>query len=134
MYVIKVKGNPLKKGIDTMKKITKKEMFNQILNHLTDESEINFIKHEIELLENKKAGAKKPTPTQVANEHFKEVIVEVLMSSDNPLEIKDIQSKDPRLEILSNQKMSALLTQLKTNGVIERVTEGKKALFKVVGE
>ena len=35
-----------------MKKITKKEMFAQIMSHLTDESEINFIKHEIELLEN----------------------------------------------------------------------------------
>ena len=133
MYVIKVKGNPLKKGIDTMKKITKKEMFAQILTHLTDENEIEFINHEIELLENKR-GSKKPTPTQVANEHFKEVIVEVLTSSETPLEIKDIQNKDPRLEILSNQKMSALLTQLKTSGVVERVVEGRKALFKVVGE
>ena len=117
-----------------MKKMTKIEMFAQIRAHLTDESEIAFIDHEIELLENKKSGTRKPTPTQVANEHFKEVIVEVLMASDTALEIKDIQAKDPRLEILSNQKMSALLTQLKTDGVIERVTEGKKALFKVVGE
>ena len=134
MYVIKVKGNPLKKGIDTMKKITKREMFNQILNHLTDTDEINFIKHEIELLDHKASGTRKPTPTQVANEHFKELIVEVLIESDTALEIKDIQNKNPQLELLTNQKMSALLTQLKSSGVIERVTEGRKALFKVVGE
>jgi hypothetical protein len=117
-----------------MKKLTKREMFAKILTHLTDEEEINFINHQIELLDNKASGTRKPTPTQVANEQFKEIIVEVLTSSETPLEIKDIQAKDPRLELLTNQKMSALLTQLKTNGVVERVTEGRKALFKVVGE
>jgi hypothetical protein len=117
-----------------MKKITKREMFNRIMSHLTDESEINFIKHEIELLDNKANQSRKPTPTQVANEHYKEIIVDILLNSEKPLEIKDIQSKDARLEILTNQKMSALLTQLKTSGTVERVLEGRKALFKVVGE
>jgi hypothetical protein len=117
-----------------MKKMTKIEMFAQIRAHLTDESEIAFIDHEIELLENKKSGTRKPTPTQVANEHFKEVIVEILTESDTALEIKDIQAKHPQLELLTNQKMSALLTQLKTDGTVIRIVDGRKALFQIANK
>ena len=90
MYVIKVKGNPLKKGIDTMKKLTKREMFAKILTHLTDEEEINFINHQIELLDNKANGVKKPTKTQVENEELKIVIFDFLKTVDSA-SIVDIQ-------------------------------------------
>jgi hypothetical protein len=112
-----------------MKKMTKKEMFAQIKTRLTNAEEIAFIEHEIELLENKKSSARKPTPTQVANEHYKEVITEILLASDTPLQIVDIQSKDARLEILTNQKMSALLSQMVTSGVVIRVVDKRKVFF-----
>ena len=51
-----------------MKKMTKKEMFAQIKTRLTNAEEIAFIEHEIELLENKASGTRKPTSTQVENE------------------------------------------------------------------
>ena len=135
MYVIKVRQKA-KKGIDTMKKITKKEMFAQILTHLTDENEIAFINHEIELLNNKASGTRKPTANQVANETFKQKILEILnVDIDKALSITEIQEKSEELSLLTNQRISALLTQLKKDNLVERIVGDKrKVMFRVVGE
>ena len=132
MYVIKVRQKA-KKGIDTMKKITKKQMFAQILTHLTDENEINFINHEIELLENKASQTRKPNANQVANESFKETILQVLNATDKALTITEIQASDESLALLTNQRISALLTQLKNDNLVERFEEKRKAHFRAIG-
>ena len=52
----------------TMTKMTKIEMYEQILTHLTDADEIAFIQHEIELTAKKNASrSTKPTVRQVEN-------------------------------------------------------------------
>ena len=118
------------KGIDTMaKKITKIEMFAQIKSHLTNQEEIDFINHEIELLENKKSSVRKPTANQVANESFMNTIVEVLTENGKPMTIGEIQESNDSLALLTNQRISALLTQLKNNGVVVRTEEKRKAYF-----
>ena len=123
MYVIKVKGNPLKKGIDTMaKKLTKIEMFAQIKTRLTNPEEIAFVEHEIELLENKKSSVRKPTANQVANENFMNVIVEVLEQTNKPMTISEIQEHNESLALLTNQRVSALLTKLISSGTVVRTT------------
>ena len=113
-----------------MKKMTKKEMFAQIKTRLTNAEEIAFIEHEIELLENKASGTRKPTSTQVENEKLKGAIVEHLASVNEPLTIVDIQ-KGLGLEEVSNQKMSALLKQLVDNGSVVKTYEKRKAYFSV---
>ena len=128
----KGKGQPLKKGIDTMKKLTKREMFAKILTHLTDEEEINFINHQIELLDNKANGVKKPTKTQVENEELKIVILDFLKTVDSA-SIVDIQ-KGANLEDVSNQKMSAILKQLHDSGLVNKIYEKRKPYFSVVGD
>ena len=125
----KIRVTPMK-GIDTMKKMTKKEMFAQIKTHLTNAEEIAFIEHEIELLENKASGTRKPTSTQVENEKLKGAIVEHLASVNEPLTIVDIQ-KGLGLEEVSNQKMSALLKQLVDNGTVVKTYEKRKAYFSI---
>ena len=112
-----------------MKKMTKKEMFNQILTHLTDAAEIEFVMHEIELLE-KKAGAKsgKPTANQVANEAVKAEIVEFLGGVESAT-IADITAGVAGLEGASNQKVSALMKQLVDAGEVVKVYEKRKAFF-----
>ena len=117
-----------------MKKITKKQMFAQILTHLTDENEIAFINHEIELLENKASQTRKPNANQVANESFKETILQVLNATDKALTITEIQASDESLALLTNQRISALLTQLKNDNLVERFEEKRKAYFKAIGE
>lgn len=58
------------------KKMTKKEMFAQLMENypLTDEEKA-FCAHEIELLERKRSGERKPTATQVANKGIKVTIL-----------------------------------------------------------
>ena len=128
MYVIKERVTPTK-GIDTMKKMTKIEMFTLIATRLTNQDEIDFINHEIELLENKKSGVRKPTANQVANESFKNTIIEVLTENGKPMSIGEIQGNSESLALLTNQRVSALLTQLVNSGIVVRTEEKRKAYF-----
>lgn len=111
------------------KKLTKIEMFAQIKTRLTNSEEIAFIEHEIELLENKKSSVRKPTANQVANENFMNVIVEVLEQTNKPMTISEIQEHNESLALLTNQRVSALLTKLISNGTVVRTTEKRKAYF-----
>ena len=113
------------------KKLTKKEMFNQILNHLTDKDEINFIQHEIELLENKASGVRKPTANQIENDSYMNEIVELLTKADNPMTIGDIQKTSATLGELTNQRISALLKKLTDNGTVVKTYEKRKAYFSI---
>lgn len=113
-----------------MKKVTKREMFEQLKANynLTDE-EIAFIDHELELLAKKNAskGERKPTATQKANEGIKEEILGVL--SDNAVTVTEIVKS---LEAdYTNQKVSALLRQLIADGKVEKVVDKRKSLFKL---
>ncbi len=116
-----------------MKKITKKEMFAQIMSHLTDESEINFIKHEIELLENKASQTRKPTQSQSENLVFKSEIVEFL-KNDGKFSITNLQNSIDSLKDLSNQRVSAILKQLVDSGEVVKTYEKRKAFFSRVGD
>ncbi len=58
-----------------MTKMTKREMFEQIRTHLTDEAEIAFIDHELELLARKnERKSTKPTAKQIANAELMNLI------------------------------------------------------------
>ena len=115
------------------KKITKRERFEMMLNTYNfTEEEREFILHEIELLEKKKSGERKPTATQTANEGLKAIIMEVLNSTDELLTVTDIIKSHVDLAELSNQKVSALMTQLKDAGKVEKVIEKRKSYFKAI--
>ena len=116
----------------TTKKMTKREMFEQIKSHLTDPAEVAFVEHELELLAKKNSGEKKPTAQQVANESLKQTIVEVLTDNGGLMTVTDVQKSCEELSVLSNQRVSALLRQLKDDGMVERVEDKRKAFFKAV--
>lgn len=118
------------------KKMTKKEMFAQIMTSyaLTDEEKA-FIQHEIELLEKKntrKDGSKAMTATQKANEILKARIVDILAKAEKPMSVSEIAKSDSELAELSGQKVSAIITLLKNDGIVERVEIKRKAFFKLV--
>ena len=109
------------------KKITKKEMFAQIREIVADNADmVAFIDHEIELL-NKKSSAKKPTATQVANEGIKDTILDVL--GTDGMTVSEVIAASDDLAGLSNQKVSALLKQLVTEGKVVKGTDKKKSVF-----
>lgn len=112
-------------------KKTKRVFYNELLEVVKGNDElVNFINHEIELLD-KKANSKTPSKTQIANESIKETIKNVLVESARPMTITDIQAQNNELAELSNQKISALLTQLVNEKVVVRTVDKKKAYFTI---
>ena len=110
--------------------MTKKEMFAYIANEMKGNEEVvNFCNHEIELLE-KKASNKSATKTQKENAILKDTIVETLKGLGK-VRISEIQSANEDLANLSNQKMSALLTQLVNDKVVTKTTEKKVSYFSI---
>lgn len=77
----------------------------------------------------KKASSKKATKTQVENEGIKDVILSVLTSTGNPMTVTAIQKADVSLGELSNQKVSALLRQMKDAGVVDKKSDKKTTLY-----
>ena len=126
------------KGIDTMtKKMTKKDYFEILKGAYPKDANnynevIEFINHEIELLEKKSSQGKKPTANQMENEGFLEIIQNILQGSDKAMTISDIQNANEELPT-SNQRMSALMKKLVESGVVERTYEKRKPYFKWVG-
>ena len=93
--------------------MTKREMYNEILAVVADNTEmVEFINHEIELLNRKSSAVRKPTKNQLENEGFKADIVDYLKDADAPKTIKELQTAIPSLADLTNQRITHLLTDL----------------------
>lgn len=113
----------------TETKMTKAQMYAQILTHLTDEAEIAFINHEMELLAKKNsARSTKPTKTQVANAGYMEEIL-TAMESGHAYTVSEIAELVPSLKGFSVNKVSALVRGLKLDGRVERTEVKGKAYF-----
>ena len=111
------------------KKMTKKEMFAQLkANYNLTDAEIAFIDREIELLDKKNGGIKKPTKQQEINNGLKEVILDH-MEYGEKYTITDLMKQVPELAELSNQRVSAIVRGLKESGLVDRVEEKRKAYF-----
>ena len=87
-----------------------------------------YLENEKALLE-KKASNRKATKTQTENVSIKATILTVLEDFNKPMTITDIQSANEDLKALSNQKISALVKQLKDNGLVVKSVEKGKSLF-----
>lgn len=115
--------------------MTKKETINLLIDVLMGNKEVedmqifvDFLVHERELLE-KKSSNSGQTKTQKENEIIKEKIVETLRGLDRPVLITEIQGANAELANYSNQKISALLTQLVNAEIVKREVDKKKAYF-----
>jgi len=96
-----------------MEKMTKIEMFSQILTHLTDADEIAFIQHEIDLTAKKNASrSNKPTKAQVANATLADAVYDA-MADGQSYRVADIKSLVPELSDANPQKISAIMTKLR---------------------
>ena len=115
------------------KKMTKREKF-EMLKALSEVKAnpmlTEFIDHELALLAKKNASEKKPTAVQVANEALKQTIMDVMVENGCLMTITDIQKSCEGLAELSNQKVSALVRQLKEDGKVEKVEDKRKSYFK----
>lgn len=115
-----------------VKKMTKADYFRQIMaNYNLTADEKAFVEHELELLAKKNSAEKKPTAVQVANEGIKTDILEA-MESGKKYTITDLMKSVDACADLSNQRVSALVRQLVTDGSVERTEEKRKAYFSKV--
>ena len=115
-----------------VKKMTKADYFRQIMaNYNLTADEKAFVEHELELLAKKNSAEKKPTAVQVANEGIKTDILEA-MESGKKYTITDLMKSVDACADLSNQRVSALVRQLVTDGSVERIEEKRKAYFSKV--
>lgn len=112
-----------------IKKLTKKEKYGMVLDYIKDnEMLVEFINNEINLL-TKKASSSSKTKTQIENENIKEKLVATLNELDNPITITDLQKVNSEMGAYSNQKLSALLTQLVNEKKVYRIVDKKKTYF-----
>jgi len=117
--------------------MTKKEMFIAIMNvaEVAENTEMKeFLQHQIDLLDSRKGGSKKPTKTQQENEGIKDTIYQVLYENpETPMRVKDLL-EDERLTDYSSSKITALLRQMLPetgDGRVTRTIEKKVAYFSV---
>lgn len=114
-----------------VKKVTKKDNFKALLS--LDEVKSNptlvaFINHEIELLDKKNSAEKKPTAQQTANDNIKVAILDNMVEG-KLYTITDLIKEIPECADLTNQRVSALVRQLKDEGMIVRTEDKRKAYF-----
>ena len=110
-----------------------KAMLNgEVVENFSIADAVAFIDERIAITEKKNAngnGERKPTKEQIANEGVKETIVAVLNEIGVPATIGDVQKASAELGEFSNQKISALLTQLVKANVVSRTEVKGKAHF-----
>lgn len=121
--------------------MTKKEMFKVIATAIDPallpygvslDDVATFCQKQIDQLDRKNSGTRKPTAQQVQNEAYKSQILEVLISEDRPLRISEICEMIPELAEVSNQRINHLLIQLRKDGKVERTYIKKVAHFTAI--
>lgn len=120
--------------MENTKKITKRDNFNKLLTIeevARDEQLVEFINHELKLLDKKSAShSTAKTANQKANEEIKTKIVDALVQLGKST-ISELQVGSEEMAEYSNQKLSALLKQLVDSKQVIRTMEKKKAYFEV---
>ena len=115
-------------NVEKVKKVTKRDNFNALLEIeevKANQGLVDFINHELELLDKKSAGrATATTANQKANEEIKKVIVNELVRLGKHT-ITELQKESEELAQYSNQKLSALIKQ------VTKTTDKKKSYFEI---
>ena len=115
------------------KKLTKRDHFNTLLTLdevKSNETLVDFINHELELLAKKNSSEKKPTAVQTANEGIKTAILNG-MEVGKMYTITDLIKEIPEISELTNQKVSALVRQLMPE-YIEKIEDKRKSYFRLI--
>lgn len=126
------------KEVDTMtntsnRKPTKRDHFNALLAipAVAENADlVEFINHELELLDKKNTAERKPTAKQVENAGFKSNIL-TWMEPDTLYSAADIVKSVPSIVDagLSANRVTAMLTQLVKDGSLVRTEDKRKSYY-----
>lgn len=118
---------------NTTRKPTKRDNFNTLLNLSevkADPKLVEFITHELELLDRKNTVDKKPTKTQQENEVIKADIKAFLDAhKGEKFTVSALMKSVPAIADASNQKVSSLVRQMVLDGQADRIEDKRKAYF-----
>ena len=81
--------------------------------------------------EKKSSAERKPTATQIANEHLKEVVLEVLTKATEPMTVSEIIKAHAELQGLTTQKVSPLVAKLVDELKVNKTIEKRKSYFTI---
>ena len=115
------------------RKPTKRDRFNTLLGipAVAENADlVEFINHEIELLDKKNSAERKPTPKQIENDGFKSDIL-AYMEPDTLYSSADLTKSVPSIVAagISGSRVTAMLTQLVNAGAIVRTEEKRKGFY-----
>ena len=115
------------------RKPTKRDRFNALLAIpavAKDAELIEFINHEIELLDKKNTAERKPTAKQVENAGFKTDIL-AWMEPDTKYLSADVAKGVPSIIAagISPNRVTAMLTQLVNDGSVIRTEDKRKSYY-----
>lgn len=127
-------------------KLTKKDMFALLLDVVatadlpetmadgeipapTREDFSAFIEKQIDQLAKKSSGTRKPSKSQIENEKLRSQILDVLVTEDRPMKIREICEKIPELENATSQRVVMLIRPMMLDKKIERTYIKKVAHY-----
>ena len=117
------------------KKITKKDRFVEMrafFAELERTDLVEFIDHEIELLNKKSASKSKAEIANAnANAELTQVVKEVLSNTDKAMTVSEVMKANEVLSELSNQKVSYLMRTLVENKEVVKIVEKGKSYFRL---
>ena len=97
-------------------------------DHPQAEELVAKIEKELELLAKKNSSEKKPTAQQTANDGIKTAILNGMVPN-HLYTISELLKAIPECADLTNQRVSALVRQLKDEGKVVRTEDKRKAYF-----
>ena len=118
-------------------KLTKVEKFNMVLEMVKGNEMLeDFIKHELELLANKRVGSDKAkAKSNAENEKLKADLLVALREYGKPVTVSDFHDNSPSaVAMLSTSKLTHLLTKLKEEGKVVRTEVKKSPYYSVAPE
>ena len=108
---------------------TKRDYFNELKGYVVDNDGLTaFIDHELELMDKKNAAPRARTAKQIANDALKQFILDNLADTMSvSAMLKGFLADYP--DTLTSQRVSAVLTQMKNDGTVVRIVDGRTAKF-----
>ena len=120
-----------RKELMTMEKMTNVKAINYVLGNCEIPADV---KEKLEKMREqfvkKNSAERKPTANQVENQGYKADILAYLGTVENAT-ITDLMKAIPSLAELSNQRVSAIVRQLKDSGEVVREEIKRKAYFSI---
>lgn len=113
-----------------MEKMTNKMALNFVLTNCDLPADVREkMEKMLAQVEKKSSAERKPTATQVANDGYKVAILSA-MEDDRLYTITELIKEVPEISDLSNQRVSAIVRQMKDAGEVVRVEDKRKAYFR----